>query len=165
MRMLFTCLGVAGAVAALGTNADAATATANMSISFTISAQCTVVSASTMAFPNTGLLNANVDQTSTITVLCTNGTTYDVGLDKGVNGASVTTRQMIGTGGTPDLVDYTLYRDASRTQNFGQTVGTDTAPGTGDGTNKITTVYGRVPIQSSKKPDSYTDTVAITVTY
>ena len=166
MRKLVIGVGAATAVAALGTIAAyAATATGSMNVTLTITKQCTVVSAQTMAFPSTGLLNANVDQQANITVLCTNGTTYDVGLDKGVNGAGVTTRQMIGASGTPDSVDYSLYRDTNRTQNFGETVGTDTAPGTGDGTNKITTVYGRVPIQSSKKPDSYTDTVAITVTY
>jgi len=165
MRMLFTCLGVAGTIAALGTNADAATATANMSISFTISAQCTVVSASTMAFPNTGLLNANVDQTSTITVLCTNTTPYNISLDKGLFGASVSARLMQGTGGSPDTVSYSLFRDSGRTQNWGQTIGTDTVAGTGTGSNVATTVYGRIAPQVSKKPDSYTDTITVTVTY
>src|SRR5215475_15212796 len=102
MRMLFTCLVAAAALAATATNAEAATATANMGVSLTISAQCTVVSASTMAFPNTGLLNANVDQTSTITVLCTNTTPYNISLDKGLFGASVSARLMQGTGGSPD---------------------------------------------------------------
>ena len=138
MRKLVIGVGAATAVAALGTIAAyAATATGSMNVTLTITKQCTVVSAQTLAFGSQGLLNANVDQTANITVLCTNGTTYDVGLDKGVNGASVTTRQMIGAGGTPDSVDYALYRDASRTQNFGETVGTDTAAGTGDGTKLV----------------------------
>ncbi len=42
------------------------------------------------------MLAANVDQTSTIMVTCTNTTPYNIGLDKGMNGSSVTTREMKG---------------------------------------------------------------------
>ena len=165
VRALAVGLGAAAATAALGTAADAATATATMSVTLTIAATCTVVSASTLAFPTSGLLTANVDATSTITVLCTNTTPYTISLDKGVNGTSVTARQMKGAAASPDSVNYSLYRDASRTQNWGQTIGTDTVAGTGTGSNVGTTVYGRVPAQTSAKPDSYTDTITVTVTY
>jgi len=165
MGKLLACLGIATALAACGTAAQAATATASMSVTLTITAQCTVVSASTMAFPTTGLLTSNVDQTSTITVLCTNTTPYTISLDKGLNGGSVTTRQMKGALPTPDSVNYSLYRDSGRTQNWGQTIGTDTVAGTGTGSNVAATVYGRVPVQTSVKPDNYSDTVTVTVTY
>jgi spore coat protein U-like protein len=155
----------AAAAGAFGAPVHAATATANMSVTLTITAECTVVSATTMTFGPKGLLTSNTDATATITVLCTNTTPYNIGLDKGLNGGSVSTRQMKGALASPESVNYSLYRDSGRTQNWGQTIGSDTVSGTGTGSNVPTTVYGRVPPQTSVKPDTYNDTVAITVTY
>jgi spore coat protein U-like protein len=69
------------------------------------------------------MLAANTDQTSTIDVTCTNTTPYNIGLE-GLNGGSVTTRQMKSAG--PALINYSLFSDAGRTVNWGNTVGTDT---------------------------------------
>jgi spore coat protein U-like protein len=63
------------------------------------------------------------------------------------------------------LVNYRLYRDAGRTQNWGNSIGTDTLAGTGNGAAQAITVYGRVPAQSTPAAGTYTDTVAVTVTY
>jgi len=165
MRKLVIGLGGAAAVAALGTAAYAATATGTLNVTLTITASCTVQNSPTLAFGSVGTLTSNTDATTAITVQCTNTTTYDIALGQGANGTSVTARQMLGTGGSPSTVNYALYRDAGRTQNWGQTIGTDVVSGTGNGADQNVTVYGRVPIQTSVKPDTYTDTVAITVTY
>jgi spore coat protein U-like protein len=110
------------------------------------------------------VLAGNVDQTSTITVECTNTTPYNIGLNQGVNGGSVTTRQMKG-GPTNQLINYSLSSDAARTVNWGQTIGTDTVAGTGNGSQQAYTVYGRVPPQTTPSPGTYTDTITVTVTY
>jgi spore coat protein U-like protein len=44
------------------------------------------------------VLAVNIDQTSTINVTCFNTTPYNNGLDKGLNGGSVTMRQMMSAG-------------------------------------------------------------------
>jgi len=165
MRKIGIGLGAAAAVAALGTAAYAATATGTLNVTLTITATCTVRNTPTLAFGSVGLLTANVDAQTDITVQCTNTTPYDIALGQGANGGSVTTRQMLGAGASPSTVNYALYRDAGRTQNWGETIGTDVVHGTGNGSDQNSTVYGRVPVQTSVKPDTYTDTVAITVTY
>jgi spore coat protein U-like protein len=108
---------------------------------------------------------AAVTATAAVNVVCTNTTTYNVGLDKGANGASVTARQM--KSGT-NLLNYSLFRDSAQTLNWGTTVGTDTLAGTGNG-NVVTpqqlTVYGQVPANQFVVPGAYTDTITATITY
>ena len=143
--------------------AEAATATGSFTVQVTIAATCVVTSASNLNFGTQGVLAANVDQTSTINVTCTNTTPYNIGLDKGVNGASVTTRQMKSAG--PALINYSLFSDAGRTVNWGNTVGTDTVAATGTGSAQPFTVFGRIPPQVSPLAAVYTDTITVTVTY
>jgi spore coat protein U-like protein len=144
-------------------DAEAATATGSFTVQVTIAATCVVTSATNLNFGTQGVLAANVDQTSTINVTCTNTTPYNIGLDKGVNGASVTTRQMKSAG--PALINYSLFSDAGRTVNWGNTVGTDTVAATGNGAAQPFTVYGRIPPQTSPLAAVYTDTITVTVTY
>jgi spore coat protein U-like protein len=141
----------------------AATATSSFTVSITIAATCTINSASTLNFGNQGILSTNVDQTSTIQVTCTNTTPYNIGLDAGTGtGATVTTRKMTSGGAT---VNYTLYSDSGRSVIWGNTVGTNTVAATGNGTGQNYTVYGRVPLQTTPAPGTYTDTITVTVTY
>ncbi|MBR3194802.1 MAG: spore coat U domain-containing protein [Bosea sp.] len=142
--------------------AEAATATGNFQVQINIQANCIVVSASDLNFGNAGVLSANIDSTSAISVQCTTSTPYTIGFNQGVNGGSVTTRQMAGAGG---LINYSLYRDAGRTQNWGSTAGSDTIAGVGNGAVQNYTVYGRVPAQTTPAPALYTDTITVTVTY
>ncbi|OWK20910.1 spore coat protein U [Mesorhizobium amorphae CCBAU 01583] len=145
-------------------SALAAVATGNMTVRITITAECKVQTASDLDFGSKGVIDTNVDQTSTIGVQCTSGQTYNVGLDAGAGaGATVALRKMTGPGAA--TVNYTLYRDTARTQPWGVTIGTDTVTGTGNGDVQNLTVYGRVPPQATPAAGAYTDTVAITVTY
>lgn len=143
--------------------AHAATTTSNFTVQVTITASCTINSAATLNFGSQGVLAANVDQTSTIQVQCTNTTPYNIGLDAGTgSGATVAVRKMTSGGAT---VNYTLYSDSGRTTVWGNTVGTDTVAATGNGAAQAYTVYGRVPSQTTPAPGTYTDTITVTVTY
>src|SRR3977135_2441606 len=62
----------------------AATSTATFTVQVTIVATCTINSASTLNFGSQGVFTANVDQTSTIQVQCTNTTPSNIGIDAGV---------------------------------------------------------------------------------
>jgi spore coat protein U-like protein len=140
----------------------AATTTTTFNVSLTITASCTV-SATAMAFGSTGVIAANIDNTSTVTVTCTNTTAYNVGLDAGTgSGATVAVRKMTAGGAT---VNYSLYQNAGRTTVWGNTIGTDTVTGTGNGSAQALTVYGRVPSQTTPAPGAYSDTITVTVTY
>jgi spore coat protein U-like protein len=143
-------------------DARAATATGSFNVQVTIAATCVVTSATALNFGTQGVLATNVDETSTINVTCTNTTPYNIGLDKGLNGSSVTTRQM--KAGSA-LINYSLFSDSGRTTNWGNTVGTDTVAATGNGSAQPFTVYGRIPAQTSPAAGSYSDTITVTVTY
>lgn len=141
----------------------AATATSTFNVTMTIGASCTVISASTMAFGSSGVILTNVDQTSSISVQCTDTTPYAIGLNAGVGaGATVATRKMSNGART---INYTLYSNAGRSTVWGDTPGTDTVAGVGNGDPQAFTVYGRVAPQTTPAPGSYTDTITVTVTY
>jgi spore coat protein U-like protein len=142
---------------------NATTTTTTFPVQITITASCTINSASTHDFGNQGVLTANVDQTSTIQVQCTNTTPYNIGLNAGIGtGATVAARKMTNGANT---VTYSLYSDSGRTTVWGNTVGTDTVAATGNGAAQSYTAYGRVPPQTTPTPAVYTDTITVTVTY
>ncbi len=165
MNKLFSKILVAGAAVAMtAAAAHAATATNTFQAKITIQADCEVTSPTDLDFGTSGLLNANIDQTSTFNVKCTSGTSYDIGLNGGTTaGGDTTTRKM--TDGSGHTVDYKMYSDSGRSTNWGDTVSTDTVNATGTGVDQSYTVYGRVPPQATPPVGNYTDTVTITVTY
>ena len=138
------------------------TTTTTFSVQMTITASCTIVSASTLNFGSQGVLTANVNQSSTIQVQCTNTTPYTIGLNAGTGaGATVTVRKMTSGGAT---IDYSLYKDAGHTIVWGDT-GAATVSGTGNGASQSYTVFGQVPAQTTPAPAAYSDTITVTVTY
>ncbi|EFG8199727.1 spore coat protein U domain-containing protein [Escherichia coli] len=144
----------------------AATISGNMNVKISITNECKTVTATDLDFGSSGVISAAIDATSTITVTCTKGTPFSVGLGQGLNGASVTARKMKIAAGA-ELLDYQLFRDSGRTLNWGNTVGTDTpAQSTATGAAQTLTVYGRVPIPAVQpSAGTFNDTVAVTVTY
>ncbi len=150
-----------GALILAPTSANAATATTTFAVTATIQATC-LVSATPMAFGT--YTGTQTDSTSTVSVTCTNTTTYNVGLNAGLaTGATVTTRSMTGPGSA--LLHYALYSDSARSVNWGNTIGTDTVAGTGNGSAQAITAYGRVAGSQYPAPGSYADTITATVTY
>ena len=158
MRGLAVMLAMLQSGAAFGS-----TTTSTFQSQITIAASCTILSATTLDFGSNGVLAANIDQTSTIQVQCTNTSPYNIGFNAGTGtGATVTNRKMTNGANT---VSYSLYSDSGRTTNWGNTVGTDTVSSTGNGASQNFTVYGRVPAQTTPAPATYTDTITVTVTY
>ena len=155
---------VAGSVCALPA-ATAATASGTLTVTASVASVCLIANG-TLAFgsydPTSG---AALNGSTTVTLTCTLGTPYQIGLDAGAGaGATVTLRKL--TSGANTL-DYRLFRDASRTLNWGNTPGTDTLGGTSSSsslTNTIT-IYGQIPASAAVPTGSYSDSVAITVTY
>lgn len=141
--------------------AAASTATTTFTVTATVQATC-LVSATGLAFGT--YTGAVASSTSTISVTCTNTTPYNVGLNAGLaTGATVTARKM--TGPASALLSYGLYSNAGYSTNWGQTIGTDTVTGTGNGSAQALTVYGQVAAGQYVAPGAYTDTITVTVTY
>lgn len=146
----------------LSPGAGAATDDTTMNVTITITSSCSIETTTNLDFGTVASTATNVDANGTLTVTCTNQTPYNVGIDEGSH--FDTTRRMQEDGGSTYYVPYALYRDASRTQAWGESIGTDTLSGTGSGAGQTITVYGRVP--SANFPAlSYTDTVTATLTY
>jgi len=149
------------------------TATASAAFSFTATANvlplCGSYVTTDMNFGNvTGGIPANIDQTATVTLTCLKNTAYQVSLDNGQNNpAATSTRRMSTTiGGSRYYLGYELYRDAARSQRWGNTLTVDTASGTGTGTAQQLTIYGRVPPMTGQPPaGTYNDRITVTITY
>ncbi|GAB5100766.1 spore coat U domain-containing protein [Caballeronia sp. LP006] len=155
---------VASTVAVATPSAFAGSKTATFDVTLNIQDDCSI-SANPLNFGDTGALTDNVDQSSNLAVTCTTGTPYNVALDAGTaTGSQVATRKLANAGGTA-TVDFNLYRDAARTQLWGQTTGTDTTAGVGNGKSQSLVVYGRVPSQTTPAAGTYSSTVTATVVF
>lgn len=156
--------GLAAVAALLPAMASAATATASLPVTATVQRACQV-SATPMNFGAYDPTAAgNVDSTASIAVLCTVGTPYTVGLGAGsATGASVSSRRMVNGS---DTLNYGLYQDAARANNWGNTAGSDTPAATTAGVTAAThTVYGRIAPGQNVPAGAYADTVTVSVNY
>ena len=159
---------LSSAIAALGlclgaTSSLAATATGSFNSQLVITAECKVITASNMDFGTDGVLDAIIDTTSAMGVQCTNGQTYTISLDGGNGSSGTTTTRTMEL--AAEFVNYTMWKDAARSQNWGNAGGEIMTGLTGTGALQNYTVYGRVPVQATPTAGTYTDTVTITVTY
>jgi len=118
------------------------------------------VSADNLNFGNYNMVQ--LDATATVSATCTSSAPYNIGLNQGVaSGATVSNRRM--TGPAARQLNYSLFSDAGRTTNWGNTVGTDTVPGTGTGSAQTFTVFGRIPASQPQPPGAYSDTITVTL--
>lgn len=164
MRNIF--LGLAAVAAVASTPALAATATNTMPVSVNVINSCTVA-ATPMSFgAPTAIGSTAIDSTSTISLVCTNGATYDVALDNGLNATSGQ-RYMSNGATTPVRVPYGVFTDVARTSAWGSTSGVNTVAGSAGLTGLVVlTAYGRIPASApSVGAGAYTDTVTVTVTF
>jgi spore coat protein U-like protein len=165
---------VAAAVVVLGglqaNPASAGTATANLSVTATISANCTISTAA-VAFgtydPVVTNLSSALTGTGTVTTTCTTGALPVITLDQGANPtggstAAVPVRQM---GSGANRLGYFLYQNVGRTTVWGNTGGSAPSAVAGTGVAQNFTVYGAVTGGQNVPTGSYTDTVVATVTF
>jgi spore coat protein U-like protein len=131
-------------------------------VTATVSSNCTIGSTA-VSFGSQGVLTTNIDAQGTLSIQCTSNLPYAVSLNGGNSGATNPTQRKMKSG-TPTIT-YGLYQDSARTQAWGSTTGVDTVSGTGTGLTQNLNVYGRVPPQTTPKPNTYSDTIIATVTY
>ncbi len=147
---------------ALAAYAPATYAQTQITGSFVVSAHidpgCTAITPAPLAFLDfTGSAkNAN----SSISVTCTSGTLYKVGL--GAGNCSVANRCM--KSGPTNSLSYNLYTDSAHTHIW-PALGDPTTPSWSAGTHTFT-VYGHIPAVSPLPPTGdYSDTIQVTVEY
>lgn len=156
------------AAAIIGTSAAATAHAGTVQTTMPVTAlnisSCAVV-ALPLAFGSlTQIGGTAVDSQTTVTVTCTPGVGYNVGLDDGAHAAGGT-RQLQAVIGS-SVIPYTIYSDAARTTQWGTTIGSDTVARTATLLPAALTVYGRIPANTPlATAGAYTDLVTVTVTF
>ena len=131
--------------------------------SATVEASCNPsFSVQNISFGTQGILSSNIDTTAIIAPQCTNTTPYQIGLDNGQNATGNTRRMHNGAG---KYVSYELYRDAARSQRWGDTLNSDTLADIGTGSAQAQSVYARTAPQITPPQGTYSDTVTVTIYY
>lgn len=138
--------------------------TDSFEVTATVLASCEV-NATDLIFGNYDPVAAtHVEAQTSLSVTCTNGTPYHVGLSLGDgSGASMANRRMTKDGGSQTL-NYVLYKDNQHSVLWGNS-GTDRVSATGDGTSDTIDVFGRIPMQQAAPAGDYSDTVVVTVSW
>lgn len=170
MRYLprFALISLLSASMVVAPHAQATTASGTFQVSATVVSSCTV-SGALLNFGNSlDPLSASVpvDNTSALTVQCTNTTPYSVALSAGANAGGATNFASRAIKNGSHTLGYQLYLDSGRSSVWGDgTSSSNTQSGTGSGSNQTLTIYGRLPSLSGAVPGTYTDTVTVTITY
>lgn len=147
------------------TTAHAGTATDTFDVSVTITATCsaTAGSGSNIDLGSHPSTDTDMGNSSTITVKCSNTVPYRVNLAPS-NGATTGAGSLSPLGASPDTVPYQLRSTAGTSGTvWGNTSGNGVT-GTGNGANQTLTVYATAP-SANYAPDTYKDTVTVTVNY
>jgi spore coat protein U-like protein len=150
-------LGLAAVLTAI-TPATAAPLQTTFQVTASISGTCSAAAGTDLAFGNYDG-NQN-DRASIITINCTTGTTYQVGLNDGANYRAPDRRMKHGTA---DYLIYELYSDASRATRWGGDDSSDVHMSS-DGFAQNINVYGRMPAGQRGPIGNYADTITVTVT-
>jgi spore coat protein U-like protein len=107
-----------------------------------------------------------LDAQSNVSVDCTKGANWELGLDKGLHGADVMHRAMANDTDSAVLLDYAIYKDPAHTLNWGDTIGVDTITGVGTGVVQDIGAYGVIPKrQTDATAGGYADTITATLTF
>ncbi len=146
---------------ALTPSALAGTSTSTLSVRVVVQPSCTL-SGATLDFGSytSGQTGALTGFTQIVFSNCPAGQ-LRFQLDGGANGTTTARKLANGSGG---LLNYGIFRDSARTQNFGQ--GSDSrlitlaAAGSGN-----VSVYGRIPAGQAVAAGTYADTVVITLDF
>ena len=135
---------------------------------FTVSAvnnnSCNI-SATPMSFGTRTNLNSAQVSSNQISITCTNGVKYSVGLSNGTNGGTSPINRLMGNPVSGQKIAYGIYQNAGLTQAWGSTAGADMISSTATGLTQIYNAYGQIPVQATPPGGSYADTVVITLNY
>lgn len=137
----------------------------SFAINATLIKTCVVNATTDLDFGSQAATATNVGaSTGSVTVTCSNNTTYTVGLAPNSTGSATGAGNMKGTGSNNDLVPYQLYSNAALTTKWGNTPGSNTLAKTGTGGKLALPIYGKVS-STDYTPDTYKDVVTVNVVY
>jgi spore coat protein U-like protein len=148
------------------------TATSDMTVTASVTNNCTI-SANTLAFgaydPVVTNQTSPLDQSTTVNVACTNGTsakiTFGQGANADIGGGSTDSAPLRRLSDGTNFLNYNLYKAADRLTVWGNDDATSVTY-TGIGSGESVSVFGRIAGGQNKPAGSgYTDTVVATITF
>jgi len=154
------------ALTVVSTPLFAASKNANLDISASVAANCTITTGPVAFGPYDPVgANAAADllAAGSVTVACTKGSVTTIDLGNGGNFSGGSRRMASGT----DFLNYALYKDAARTQVWGTGLAGGTTASYNAANRNLTaiTVYGTVPQAQDVTVGAYSDTVIATINY
>lgn len=141
--------------------ASAQTTTTNMAVSAEVSTVCSFET-TPLAFGEMALTGATPG-TATISVTCTGGGAYSVGLGDGLHNVAAQRNLVSGA----NVLAYDLFQDTARGTRWGD-AGAGLVLGVGNAAVQQLTVYGAITTGQALVADNgtpYTDTILVTLTY
>ncbi len=147
-------------------------ATAQFNVTITILKQCTVTAPATISLGSVGatdLITTTTSATQPFTVTCSLGTGYTVGFasTNDVTSGSPTHQMKGAASGNTGVVQYNLFDATSGATNTGAlSASSSVISGTGTGASQTKMLKAQVVnYTTAVTPDTYTDTVTMSVTY
>jgi len=158
--------GILGTLAVSQATVKAATDTANLAVSATVTAKCTITAPTTLAFgsydPVVTHAATDLDASTNISVACTKGAPgVWVGLGLGSNASGSTRRMAAGS----EFLSYEIYSDASRSSVWGDVLASSVGYTPTSKASTNLTVYGRVASGQDVAAGSYSDSVVATINF
>ena len=144
--------------------AHAEQASAVMTVSATVVENCSVTAQPMIFTLDTSGGNARAQ--APIAVSCTPGTTYAIGLDRGMHGDGQLRRMRDPASG--EYLAYEIFSDGARSAPWGGRNGIDTISGQAEpgGERRIYYAYGEVDQQAARiEAGNYSDSVVVTVNF
>ena len=147
-------------------------ATAQFNVTITILKQCTVTAPATINLGSVGatdLITTTTNATQPFTVTCSLGTGYTVGFSSSndISNGSPTHQMKGATTGNGSVVQYNLFDATSGATNTAAlSASSSVISGTGTGASQTKMLKAQVVnYTTAVTPDTYNDTVTMTVTY
>ncbi|MDA8864235.1 spore coat U domain-containing protein [Pseudomonadales bacterium] len=161
---------IAAGAAGLSATSYAATDTATMAVTTSVSMSCTIT-AGAMTFASYNPTDAaDNDANATITSTCTTGGAAVITMGQGnrsqvgSSDAAPLRAMYNGNEGAPEDLVYQVYSDSAGGAVWGNTSDTGKSI-TADGTAQVFTAFGRIPKNQTVGAGSFSDSVAVTLTY
>ena len=160
---------VAGSMG-LSATSYAATATGTMAVSTSVAMSCTITAGQMTFASYDPTATVDNDTNASITSTCTAGGAAVITMgqgDRAQGGSSdaIPLRAMWnGSEGTPEYLPYHVYSDSAGGTVWGNTSDTGKSINA-DGTAQVFTAYGRIPKNQTVSSGSFSDSVAVTLTY
>jgi spore coat protein U-like protein len=129
----------------------------------TVAKQCTVTPNGNISMGAVNSTATNTTSSNTLSVACSNGTAYTVGLVPS-NSSTTGSGVMVTSPSNGDQVPYQLSSTAGPNGTVWGSASTNQVAGTGNGSATSYTVYATVP-SANYTPGNYADTVTVNVTY